>query len=86
MCDFRKLLKLNHIEHYGLLREKESNGYYERVETHYSWNSNHIIGLLGAYYCLSSRVIPTIITNRIKNTKNLNRFQMPLKCPRAIQV
>ena len=37
---------INYIEHYGLLRKKESNGYYERVETHHSWNSNHIIGRL----------------------------------------
>lgn len=37
---------INYIEHYGLLRKKESNGYYERVETHHSWNSNHLIGRL----------------------------------------
>ena len=37
---------INYIEHYGLLRKKESNGYYERVETRHSWNSNHLIGRL----------------------------------------
>ena len=37
---------INYIEHYGLLRKKEANGFYERVETHHSWNSNHVIGRL----------------------------------------
>lgn len=37
---------INYIEHYGLLRKKTANGFYERVETHHSWNSNHLIGRL----------------------------------------
>ncbi|MFO7795330.1 MAG: alkane 1-monooxygenase [Promethearchaeati archaeon] len=31
---------INYIEHYGLLRKKESNGRYERVKPHHSWNSS----------------------------------------------
>lgn len=30
----------NYIEHYGLLREKLSNGRYERCQPHHSWNAN----------------------------------------------
>lgn len=37
---------VNYIEHYGLLREKNKHGRYERVKHHHSWNSNHIVGKL----------------------------------------
>jgi alkane 1-monooxygenase len=37
-----QLTSANYIEHYGLLREKDENGKYERCEPHHSWNSNHI--------------------------------------------
>jgi len=37
---------VNYIEHYGLLREKNKYGRYERVKQHHSWNSNHVIGKL----------------------------------------
>jgi alkane 1-monooxygenase len=37
---------INYIEHYGLLRKKDENGYYERVQTQHSWNSDHLIGRL----------------------------------------
>lgn len=37
---------INYIEHYGLLRKKTEQGYYELVETKHSWNSNHLIGRL----------------------------------------
>lgn len=37
---------VNYIEHYGLLRQKNKHGRYERVKHHHSWNSNHIIGKL----------------------------------------
>jgi alkane 1-monooxygenase len=33
----------NYIEHYGLRRDKENNGKYERVLPVHSWNSNHSI-------------------------------------------
>jgi alkane 1-monooxygenase len=33
-----------YIEHYGLSREKGSNGKYESVKTVHSWNSNHTLG------------------------------------------
>ena len=40
---------VNYIEHYGLLREKNSSGRYERVRLIHSWNSNHIIGRIVLY-------------------------------------
>ncbi|TCP23660.1 alkane 1-monooxygenase [Tenacibaculum skagerrakense] len=37
---------VNYIEHYGLLRDKNKFGRYERVKHTHSWNSNHVIGKL----------------------------------------
>jgi alkane 1-monooxygenase len=37
-----QLTSANYIEHYGLLRQKQENGRYERCQPHHSWNSNHI--------------------------------------------
>jgi len=37
---------VNYIEHYGLLREKNSSGRYVRVNRTHSWNSDHQIGRL----------------------------------------
>ncbi|MBK9253972.1 MAG: alkane 1-monooxygenase [Saprospiraceae bacterium] len=38
------LESINYIEHYGLLRNKNRDGKYERVENFHSWNSDHIFG------------------------------------------
>ena len=35
---------VNYIEHYGLLREKNKFGRYERVKRTHSWTSNHQVG------------------------------------------
>jgi len=35
------LTQANYIEHYGLLREKQANGKYERCQPKHSWNTNH---------------------------------------------
>ena len=40
------LTSANYIEHYGLLREKNSKGRYERCQPHHSWNSNFIFSNL----------------------------------------
>lgn len=40
------LTSANYIEHYGLLREKNSRGRYERCQPHHSWNSNFIFSNL----------------------------------------
>lgn len=45
-----QLTSANYIEHYGLLRLKDSNGRYERCEPHHSWNSNHIYSNLVLFH------------------------------------
>jgi alkane 1-monooxygenase len=35
------LTAVNYVEHYGLLRERRSDGSYERCRPRHSWNSNH---------------------------------------------
>jgi len=37
-----QLTSANYVEHYGLLRQCDDNGKYERCEPWHSWNSNHI--------------------------------------------
>jgi alkane 1-monooxygenase len=39
---FSLLEVVNYLEHYGLLRQKDENGRYERVQPRHSWNSDHI--------------------------------------------
>ena len=41
-----QLTSANYVEHYGLLRQIDENGKYERCEPHHSWNSNHIVSNL----------------------------------------
>lgn len=40
---------VNYMEHYGLLRQKDENGKYERTRPEHSWNSNHIVTNLVLY-------------------------------------
>jgi alkane 1-monooxygenase len=40
---------INYIEHYGLVRQKEPSGRWERCTPAHSWNSNHIITNLFLY-------------------------------------
>lgn len=40
---------INYIEHYGLLRQKEADGRFERCGPEHSWNSNHIVTNLVLY-------------------------------------
>lgn len=39
---FSLLEVVNYLEHYGLLRQKDENGRYERCRPEHSWNSDHI--------------------------------------------
>ncbi|MDI3259012.1 MAG: alkane 1-monooxygenase [Sinobacteraceae bacterium] len=41
-----QLTSANYIEHYGLLRQKQPDGRYERCQPHHSWNSNHVMSNL----------------------------------------
>jgi len=45
-----QLTSANYIEHYGLLRERDVRGRYERCEPHHSWNSNHILSNLVLFH------------------------------------
>jgi len=49
LLSFIFLETINYVEHYGLVRKKLASGRYERVQTHHSWNSNHIIGRIVLY-------------------------------------
>lgn len=40
---------INYVEHYGLMREKQPDGKYERTQPEHSWNSNHIVTNLFLY-------------------------------------
>ncbi len=37
-----QLTSANYVQHYGLLRQRNEHGQYERCEPRHSWNSNHI--------------------------------------------
>ncbi len=39
---FSLLEVVNYLEHYGLLRQRNENGRYERCNPQHSWNSNHV--------------------------------------------
>jgi len=45
-----QLTSANYIEHYGLLRQRDENGRYERCEPHHSWNANYIFSNLALYH------------------------------------
>ncbi len=40
---------VNYLEHYGLARQKDANGRYERCQPRHSWNSNHVVTNLLLY-------------------------------------
>ena len=45
-----QLTSANYIEHYGLLREKDAEGQYERCQPHHSWNANHVASNLVTFH------------------------------------
>jgi alkane 1-monooxygenase len=45
-----QLTSANYIEHYGLLRQKQANGRYERCQPHHSWNANYIMSNLALFH------------------------------------
>lgn len=47
---FSLLEVVNYLEHYGLLRQKDASGRYERCQPRHSWNSNHVITNLFLYH------------------------------------
>lgn len=47
---FSLLESVNYLEHYGLCRQKQADGRYERCQPHHSWNSNHVVTNLFLYH------------------------------------
>ncbi|NND47998.1 MAG: alkane 1-monooxygenase [Woeseiaceae bacterium] len=45
-----QLTSANYVEHYGLLRQRDVRGRYERCQPHHSWNSNHILSNLVMFH------------------------------------
>ena len=45
-----QLTSANYVEHYGLLRQKDANGKFERCEPRHSWNSNHVYSNLALFH------------------------------------
>ena len=45
-----QLTSANYVEHYGLLRERDVRGRYERCQPHHSWNSNHVLSNLVLFH------------------------------------
>lgn len=45
-----QLTSANYVEHYGLLRQKDAAGKYERCAPRHSWNSNHIFSNLVLFH------------------------------------
>lgn len=46
---FTLLEAVNYVEHYGLRRQKDESGRYERVRPVHSWNNNHVVTNLFLY-------------------------------------
>ncbi len=45
-----QLTSANYIEHYGLLRQRDENGRYERCEPHHSWNASYVFSNFALYH------------------------------------
>lgn len=45
-----QLTSANYVEHYGLLRELDASGKYERCKPHHSWNSNYTLSNLVLFH------------------------------------
>jgi len=45
-----QLTSANYVEHYGLLRQKDANGKYERCEPQHSWNCNYVYSNLVLFH------------------------------------
>lgn len=43
------LSSANYVEHYGLLRQRDADGRYERPKPRHSWNSNHVLSNILLY-------------------------------------
>jgi alkane 1-monooxygenase len=44
LIGIKVLETINYVEHYGLMRNKQDDGTYEKVKPWHSWNSDHVLG------------------------------------------
>ena len=50
IAGYSQLTLANYVEHYGLLREKKSDGKYVPCDPIHSWNTNHIVSNLMLFH------------------------------------
>ncbi len=67
-----QLTSANYVEHYGLLRNRDANGKYERCQPHHSWNSNHIISNLVLFHLERHSDHHTHPTRRYQSLRNFD--------------
>ena len=65
-----QLSSANYIEHYGLLRQKDESGHYERCKPHHSWNSNHVFSNLVLFHLQRHSDHHTHPTRRYQSLKS----------------
>ncbi len=69
-----QLTSANYIEHYGLLREKDEKGRYERCLPHHSWNANYIFSNIVLFHLerhSDHHANPTRRYQSLRNFENL---------------
>ena len=50
LAAYWQLTSANYVEHYGLLRQQDDDGKFERCRPRHSWNSNHIFSNLVLFH------------------------------------
>lgn len=73
-----QLTSANYIEHYGLLREKRSDGRYELCRPHHSWNANHLASNLVLFHLERHSDHHTYATRRYQSLRHYDNVpQLP---------
>lgn len=71
----------NYIEHYGLLRQKTTDGRYERVRSEHSWNADHLISNLALYHLQRHSDHHAYPTRRFQSLRNHSAPELPAGYP-----
>ena len=87
VISFLFLETINYIEHYGLIRKIKSNGKYERVKPHHSWNSNHTVGRIVLYELTRHSDHHFISSKKYQVLENIEESpQLPYGYPTSILI
>ena len=87
VISFLFLETINYIEHYGLVRKIKSNGKYERVKPHHSWNSNHTVGRIVLYELTRHSDHHFISSKKYQVLENIEESpQLPYGYPTSILI